>query len=90
MHVVTWFPPRDLPGPLRNDPETSYTVVLARNAAMTDLYKNYTNIHSHAGNVVVFDIPMDDIEPGRQFFMAVKVSRLYLCQTIQAVIQINS
>jgi len=49
--------------------------VLARNAKMTDLYKNYTNIIGQGvgTNVVVFDIPMSDIEAGRQFFMAVKV-----------------
>ena len=74
VHVVTWFQPKNLPALLRNDPLTSYTVVLARDANMTNVVKTYPDIYSHgSGSVVVYNIPMSDIEPGRQFFMAVKV-----------------
>ena len=76
---MTWFRPNNLPPLLKMDSKTSFTVVLARDANMTDVVKTYPDIVSHgSGNVVVYNIPMSDIEPGRQFFMAVKVKKPFI------------
>jgi len=68
-HVVTWSAPARLPAALTGPrADTTYTIVFSTSVDMSQVVRNYTGITAN-----VMDIPMSDLEPGRLYYMAVRM-----------------